>query len=86
MYRLIGDLAGPSFFSINETTGVISVRNDLGLGVLQKYTLRVQVSNGLCTSTFSDTCFDTCCSDMSSLTHILTYLLSLPVTCQRQLL
>lgn len=43
MYRLIGDLAGPSFFSINETTGYLYVRADLGLGFSQKYTLRVQV-------------------------------------------
>lgn len=44
MYRLIGDLSGPGFFTVNETTGVISVRNDLGLDPTTRYTLRVEVS------------------------------------------
>lgn len=45
MFRIIGDLAGPNFFSINETNGVISVRNNLELDSSQNYTLRVQVKS-----------------------------------------
>lgn len=43
IYRVIGDLSAPGFFSINQTTGVISVRNDLNLDSATKYILRVQV-------------------------------------------
>ena len=43
VFRLIGDLAGPNFFYINETTGVIYVRNNLDLDRSQNYTLRVEV-------------------------------------------
>ena len=43
VFRLIGDLAGPNFFYINKTTGVIYVRNNLDLDRSQNYTLRVEV-------------------------------------------
>ena len=44
MYKLIGDLSGLSFFSINETTGVVYVSQNLRLDDrTDRYTLRVQV-------------------------------------------